>query len=1058
MHALLSNLGREIVRPKSDENRRWIYDVFLSFRGEDTRSGFISHLHNDLSRCGIHTYIDNNLEKGTELGPELLRAIEGSHICIVVFSENYADSSWCLKELTKIMECCQVSYDQRVLPIFYGVDPSDVRKQTGAFGKAFEKFSDRYYSQEVLSSWKSALTQAANVSGWDMRNCRSEAEQVVRIVRDVLRRLNNTFLSITDFPVGLESHVKKVIGFIENQSSKVCMVGIWGIGGSGKTTTAKAIYNEIHRRFVDRSFIENIREVCEQDSRGKIDLQEQLLLDVLRTEVNIHSIAMGTTIIKKRLCGKRVLVVFDDVSKLGQLKALCGNRELFGEGSVIIITTRDIRLLTELEVDCVYEMEKMNENESLELFSWHAFREARPREDLIELSQSIVAYCGGLPLALAVLGSFLHDRTKKQWESVLSKLKIIPNEQVQKKLRISFDGLEDQMERDIFLDICCFFIGKDRVYVTEILNGCELHADIGITVLIERCLVKVEKNNKLGMHDLLRNMGREIVRQSSPEEPEKRSRLWVHKEVLDVLMEHTGTKAIQGLAFKLQGTNTDCFDTKAFEKMKRLRLLHLDCVKLDGDYEYLPKHLRWVYWQGFPLKYIPDIFSLEKVVAISLKHSNLKLVWKEPQLLERLKFLNLSHSTDLTNTPDFSKLPNLEKLILKDCPSLSEVHQSIGDLSKLLLLNLKDCTSLSNLPKRIYELKSVKILIISGCSKIDKLEDDIEQMESLTTLIAKDTAVEEFPRIIVRLKSIAYISLCGYEGLSRDIFPSLIWSWMSPTKGISPFRGMSSSLISIEAQDNNLGYLSSMLLNLSKLRGVLVQCSSEFQLTQELKRILNFTESNTSSSSASQISDLSLRSLSIGMGSYSMVIDILKESISQGLTNNASNDFFLPGDNCPNWLAYTNEGHSVFFQVPADSDFHMKGMILYVVYSSNPENMAVESVVSVLIINYTKCTILIYKGDTAMSFNDEDWEGLISNLGAGDNIEIFVAFENGMIVKETYIYLTCGQSIIVEMEPSPELNVQPSSNVKVEPSPKPNENIFTILIKRMGECLGLNWN
>ncbi|XP_061350464.1 disease resistance protein RPV1-like [Gastrolobium bilobum] len=447
----------------SSSNRQWVYDVFLSFRGEDTCSGFVSHLQNTFSRSGINTYIDYNLEKGTELGPELLRAIEGSHISLVVFSQNYADSSWCLNELTKIMECHR-TYGQVILPIFYDVDPSHVRHQKGAIEKAFEKFSDKNYSQEVLSSWKSALTQAANISGWDMRNRRSEAEVLERIVHSVLRQVNNTFLSITDFPVGLESRVQEVVGLIENQSSKVCVVGIRGMGGSGKTTTAKAIYNQIHRRFVNRSFIENISEVCQQDRRGQIDLQEQLLLDVLRTEVNIHSIRMGTTLIEESLCGKRALVVFDDVSAFQQLEALCGNRELFGEGSVIIITTRDMRLLTQFEVDYVYEMKPNNENESLELFSWHAFRDASPREDLIELSQNIVAYCGGLPLALEVLGSCLFGRTKQEWESVLSKLEIIPNDRVLQKLRISFDGLRDQMERDIFLNICCFFIGKDRAY------------------------------------------------------------------------------------------------------------------------------------------------------------------------------------------------------------------------------------------------------------------------------------------------------------------------------------------------------------------------------------------------------------------------------------------------------------------------------------------------------------------------------------------------------------------------------------------------------------------
>ena len=226
---------------------------------------------------------------------------------------------------------------------------------------------------------------------------------------------------------------------------------------------------------------------------------------------------------------------------------------------------------------------------------------------------------------------------------------------------------------------------------------------------------------------------------------------------------------------------------------------------------------------------------------------------------------------------------------MNDCPKLSEVHQSIGDLNRLLMINLKDCTSLKNLPKKIYQLKSLKTLILSGCSKIDKLEEDISQMESLTTLIAKDTGVKEVPYSTVRSKSIGYISLCGYEGLSRDVFPSIIWSWMSPAMNslprISPFGNMTLSLASINVQNNNLGFLSPMVRSLSQLRTVWVQCRSKIQLTRELRRILddqcdvNFTE--LESSHASQVSNLSSRSLLIRMGSCHVVIKTLGKSISQ---------------------------------------------------------------------------------------------------------------------------------------------------------------------------------
>ncbi|CAK8560219.1 unnamed protein product [Lathyrus sativus] len=908
---------------------------------------------------------------------------------------------------------------------------------------------------------------------------RSEGELVQHIVEDVLAKLDSTVLSITEFPVGLESRVQEVNDFIENKLKKVCVIGIWGMGGSGKTTTAKAIYNQIHHKFVDRCFVENVREVCEKENRGIIHLQQQLLSDILSTKEKIHSIALGTTKIEKRFQAKKALIVLDDVTTFEQLKSLCGNPKLFCPGSVLIVTTRDVHLLNLFKVDYVCTMKEMNENESLELFCWHAFRKPNPIKDFHELSRNVVAYCGGLPVALEVLGSSLYERTKEEWISVLSKLKRIPNDQVQEKLRISYDGLKDDMEKDIFLDICCFFIGKDRGDVTEILNGCGLYAGIGITVLAEKSLVKIGKNNKLGMHDLIRDMGREIVRESSAKEPGKRSRLWFREDVHDVLTKNTGTETVEGLVLKVQRTNRVILTRDSFKGMRKLRLLELDHAVLTGGYMYLSKELRWVSWQGFTFNYLPDDFYQGNLVVIDVKYSSIKQVWKEAKLLDKLKILNVSYSRYLKSTPDFSKLPNLEKLIMKNCPCLSEVHPSIGDLKNILLINLKDCTDLVNLPRKIYQLKTLKTLILSGCSKIDKLEEDIVQMESLTALIAKGTSVKQVPYSLLRLKSIGYISLCGYEGLSLHVFPSLIWSWMSSTVNslprTSPLRGISLSLVSLDVKNNNMGYQSSMLASLSKLRSVWVQCQSEIQLSRELRKFVDDlydVDELKTTSHGSQISNLPFRSLLIGMGSFQSVIDTLGQRISQGLTTNDSSNFFLPGDNYPSWLAYKGEGTSVLFRVPEDSDGSMKGIILCVVYSSPSENMVSECLASVLVINYTKCTIKIYKRDTIMSFNDEDWKGLTSNLEPGNNVEIFVAFGRGLIVKVTAAYLIYDHlvttevdpSINIEMEPPQEDQLQPppnakmelSSNVKMETSRKPNKYIFTRLAKRIRQCLCLN--
>ncbi|RHN38970.1 putative TIR domain, P-loop containing nucleoside triphosphate hydrolase [Medicago truncatula] len=333
----------------SSSNPRWIHDVFISFRGEDTRKTFVSHLYAALTNAGINTYTDSQLHKGVELGPELSQGIEWSHISIVVFSKRYTESCWCLNELKKIMECYR-THGHVVVPVFYDVDPSVVRYQKGDFGKALLSTAKKIYFHSgeerleyVLSRWTSALTEAANLAGWDVNNCRNEGELMQQIVADVLEKLDSAFLPIT----GLEklncggrfgktnaanyAHFEYylVIEFIVTQPSKVCMMGIWGMGGLGKTTTAKAVYNQIHRKFEDKSFIENIREVYEKYSTGIIHLQQQLLSDILNSKEIIHSIASGTSTIERRLQGKRALVVLDDVTTIKQLHALFRNLTFF---------------------------------------------------------------------------------------------------------------------------------------------------------------------------------------------------------------------------------------------------------------------------------------------------------------------------------------------------------------------------------------------------------------------------------------------------------------------------------------------------------------------------------------------------------------------------------------------------------------------------------------------------------------------------------------------------------------------------------------------------------
>lgn len=247
---------------------------------------------------------------------------------------------------------------------------------------------------------------------------------------------------------------------------------------------------------------------------------------------------------------------------------------------------------------------------------------------------------------------------------------------------------------------------------------------------------------------------------------------------------------------------------------------------------------------------------------------------------------------------------------------------------------------------------------------------------------------------------------------------------MNPLSYFRPFCTTSSYLVSMDMQSDNLGDLGPMLSNLSNLRSVLVQCDTEFQLSKQVQTILNdvfgvnFTELEITSRT-SQISKQYLRSYLIGIGSCDQeVFNTLSNSISEGLAANEGFDVFLSGGNDPSWLTNIGEGHAVYFTVPEGCC--MKGMTLCVVYSSSPETTEPEEcLISVIMVNYTKCTIQIHKRDTVISFNDVDWQGIISHLGPGDKVEIFVIFGHELVVKKTVVYLIYGESIDLEMDPSP---------------------------------------
>ena len=262
--------------------------------------------------------------------------------------------------------------------------------------------------------------------------------------------------------------------------------------------------------------------------------------------MSIQDVCHGVSVIENRLRHKRILLILDDVNQLDQINKLAEKCIWFGSGSRVIITTRDSHLLEILEVDEIFDVEGLNYNEALHLLSLKAFKKVHPPKDYIEVSKDIVYYANGLPLAIEILGSFLFGRSIDKWKSTLNKLKEFPNNEILKVLKISFDGL-DEVEKEIFLHIACFFNHKIKNDVVKILAYLHLSPNVGMEVLVEKSLIKV-RGNRLWMHDLLQQMGRDIVYQECPKEPRKRSRLWSIRDINNVLTNNKVRGYLQNLS------------------------------------------------------------------------------------------------------------------------------------------------------------------------------------------------------------------------------------------------------------------------------------------------------------------------------------------------------------------------------------------------------------------------------------------------------------------------------------------------------------------------------
>ncbi|KAJ8749012.1 hypothetical protein K2173_013455 [Erythroxylum novogranatense] len=958
------------------------YDVFLNFRGEDTRRGFTSHLYVALRQKALQTFFDDDdLKRGEDIAQSLPRAIQDSTVAILVFSKDYASSRWCLEELAEIMECHR-SHGQIVIPVFYEVNPSHLRKQSDDVAAAFIKHEQNPMNATKIPRWRDALTKAANLSGFDSKEFRNDDLLINKIVEAILEKLNQS-MPCDDFGhlVGMDSRVKEIKKVFTIIPSETRILGIWGMGGIGKTTTAEVIYQIMSRQFQDCCFVYNVRQRAEANDINT--LRKELILGVLgEKDSKKYTFNASLDLFFKRILGrKKVLIVLDDVNGSLQLESLIGDPCWFGSGSMILVTSRDKQVF-EGRADFIYKVKLLNDDEALQLFNKRAFKQNYPTDDYVSLSKSIVKYAQGNPLALKVLGSALNGKNQEEWESALTQLSKVQNKDIQQVLQISYNGLT-RVEKDVFLDIACFFKHVEQINVNEdilkkVYKSSGFNIDITLSVLADKCLVTSKYS--LNMHDLLQEMGKEIVRQEA-KYSYQRSRLWDPQDIYEIFAGNKEGEAVQTITLDLSKIREMNLNPHVFMKMPNLRFLNFygkSNLHLPQGLDYLPNTLQYLRWEMYPL----ESLAPNSLVVLQLPYSNMKQLRiraKEDSLLSQVKYeifnsfwrlrsLCLAQNKSITHLPNSRSgfLEALEVLDLHSCSNLitfpeissnvkelnlnkSAIRQiptsSVERLSKLKHLWMEDCRELESLPSNFFsKLTSLRELDLSGCSGFKVLPEILEPTKHVVFLNLSETAIEKLPSFIGFCNERWFINmsncskLASYPRSSENCFSEdIMWAESlnlsnCNLRELPEDMSFLSFVDSLDLRKNDFERIPTTFKQLSELKFLYINDCERLRSLPELpsnvRKIFAFR-----CRSLKEIWTLKQLPLDSRMAEYEFRLqnclkldeDECQEVVNALLRNYTRNqmqkslakfEMIYPGSRIPEWVKYQNMGDSIQIHLP----------------------------------------------------------------------------------------------------------------------------------------------
>eukprot|EP00253_Pinus_taeda_P001684 PITA_01684 len=808
--------GTSSASTSQGNTNSYVYQVFLNHRGPDVKEGLATDIYNGLKKLGLSVFLDQpELQRGEKLKPQIEEAIRTASVHVAIFSPTYAQSRWCLDELVQMLES-----GSTIIPVFYKVEPADLRHTRGGDGvyarhlseleaKRTSDSQEPRYDPETIEKWRNALSAVADIVGFPLKD-KKESQLVQEVVQQVFEKARKPPLDVGKYPTGLDEKIKDVDRTLslQRQSEKAKILGIVGFGGVGKTTLATQFFNRERSNYSRSCFLFDVR------SKNLPFLQSSLLMELINLNAQINSVAEGKGMLKEKLkkYSQRSLIILDDIDHIDQLDALCAPViDTIHVGSLILITSRnkDVLLSAGIGGPSIYTLNVLNVEHSQNLFCWHAFGQPNPVVGFEKVVEEFLNVCNGLPLSLKVLGAFLRGTDDlKLWNAQLRKTSKELHKDIRSTLRISYDAL-DEKEQQIFLDIACFFIGEDRDTAIRVWDGSNWEGLLGLWKLENRCLVEVDGENCLRMHDHLRDLGRDIA-----EDPEYPRRLWHFTE--NLLHNMSGQSFVRGISmvhgngplewftgrptwffFNLQhvpldrcvggclwhfivnllhnmcgqsfvrGISTDHENNveQSFENfagsfnLSRLQLLRAESHSVERvlSSEQSPP-LLYLSWKRCPKSSLPPWIPLKNLRVLHIQGDQLETLWQH-EFQAPLQLRELHIDAPLSKVPkSIGKLKHLEKVFLKT-RCLKTISNEFCNLSGLQSLKF-ECEQLQTLPKSIGNLSGLQRLDLKKCSTLKMLPDSVGNLSGLQSLdLSWCSSLETLPDSVGNLSGLQSLHL-----------------------------------------------------------------------------------------------------------------------------------------------------------------------------------------------------------------------------------------------------------------------------------------------------------